>query len=105
MSGQQHASARASGEQTHTRVGHTPGGGVFSVSTATSTGGGGPQRHEAAELHRVTDFNTMTTHELKAWLLARGADLTGVVERSELVDLARQTAGAGGVEDAIPPRS
>lgn len=46
--------APASLAQTHTRVGHTPGGGVFSVSTSTSTGGGGPQRHEAAELHRVT---------------------------------------------------
>ena len=40
--------------QTHTCVGHTPGGGVFSVSTSTSTGSGGPQRHEAAELHRTT---------------------------------------------------
>ena len=41
----QHATASASGEHTRTQTGHTPGGGVFSSATATSTGQG-PQQHE-----------------------------------------------------------
>lgn len=38
----------------------------------------------------------MSSHELKAWLQQRGADLTGAIERSDLLDLARKMDGGGG---------
>ena len=38
----------------------------------------------------------MRTHDLKVWLQTRGADLTGAIERSDLIDIARNLGGGQG---------
>ncbi|KAI3424853.1 hypothetical protein D9Q98_008237 [Chlorella vulgaris] len=94
---EQHGRATATGEQIHTSVERTPGG-VRASSSSRSTGTGAPQQHEETVLHARAgqdQFATMSTHDLKAWLQTRGADLTGAIERHDLEEIARTMQDSG----------